>query len=79
VRFEGVVQRFDEEEDLYWALYVDGDSEETTADEVRDAIHNYRVHLQQEEFADKTEVDAASRVRHSLVLTLIRLSHHNYW
>jgi hypothetical protein len=48
VWFTGVVQMFDQEEGLYWVLYSDGDSEEMEADEVREAVHNYRVHIQQD-------------------------------
>jgi hypothetical protein len=47
--FEGAVQRFDEENNLYWVLYTDGDSEDMDEAEVRDAVHHYRVHLQQNE------------------------------
>src|SRR5688500_17972526 len=36
VWFEGEVQRYDE--DLYWVLYSDGDSEDMDASEVRDAV-----------------------------------------
>jgi hypothetical protein len=41
------VQRFDE--DLYWVVYSDGDSEDMEESEVREAVHNYRVHLQPQE------------------------------
>jgi hypothetical protein len=53
--FEGAVQRFDEDNNLYWVLYTDGDSEDMDEAEIRDAVHNYRVHLQQ----DKAAIDAA--------------------
>jgi hypothetical protein len=49
VWFEGTTQRFDEDDNLYWVLYTDGDSEDMEEAEVRDAVHNYRVHLQQDE------------------------------
>jgi hypothetical protein len=55
VWFEGTIQRFDEDDNLYWILYTDGDSEDMEEAEVRDAVHNYRVHLQQDEGA----IDAA--------------------
>jgi Lamin-B receptor of TUDOR domain len=45
VWFEGVVQRYDEEDGLYWVLYNDGDSEDLDETEFRDAVHNYRVHV----------------------------------
>jgi hypothetical protein len=51
VWFEGMVQRYDEEDGLYWVLYSDGDSEDMYETEVRDAVHNYRVHVQQQEEA----------------------------
>jgi hypothetical protein len=47
--FEGAVQRFDEDDKLYWVLYTDGDSEDMDEAEVRDAVHNYRVHLQEDD------------------------------
>jgi Lamin-B receptor of TUDOR domain len=47
VWFEGAVKRFDEDDKLYWVLYTDGDSEDMDEAEIRDAVHNYRVHLQQ--------------------------------
>jgi hypothetical protein len=59
VWFKGVVQRFDEASDLYWVLYSDGDSEDMDTDEVRDAVQNYRVHMQEGVSAD-AEIDAAS-------------------
>eukprot|EP00953_Heterococcus_sp_UTEX-ZZ885_P008218 4934-Heterococcus_DN1.PRE.1 len=47
--FEGAIERIDEDDKLYWVLYTDGDSEDMDEAEVRDAVHNYRVHLQQNE------------------------------
>jgi hypothetical protein len=49
VWFTGAIQRFDEDDNLYWVLYTDGDSEDMDAAEVKDAVHNYRMHLQQKE------------------------------
>jgi hypothetical protein len=49
VWFEGTIQRFDEVDSLYWVLYTDGDSEDMEEAEVRDAVHNHRVHLQEDE------------------------------
>jgi hypothetical protein len=49
VWFEGTIQRFDEDDHLYWVLYTDGDSEDMDAAEVREAAHNYRVHLQEDD------------------------------
>ena len=49
VWFEGVVQRYDDDDNLYWVLYSDGDSEDMTQCEVRDAVHDYKVHMQQQE------------------------------
>jgi hypothetical protein len=61
VWFEGALQRYDEEENLYWVLYTDGDSEDMDGAEVRDAVHSYRVHLQQHE----ATVDAADEAVNS--------------
>jgi hypothetical protein len=47
--FEGAIERIDEDDKLYWVLYTDGDSEDMDEAEVRDAVHNYTVHLQQDE------------------------------
>jgi hypothetical protein len=58
--FEGAVQRFDEEDNLYWVLYTDGDSEDMDEAEVRDAVHNYRVHLQQNEVTFGAAAEAVS-------------------
>jgi hypothetical protein len=52
VWFTGVVQMFDQEEGLYWVLYSDDDSEEMEADEVREAVHNDRVHNSKMLYAD---------------------------
>jgi Lamin-B receptor of TUDOR domain len=49
VWFEGTIERFDEDDNLYWVLYTDGDSEDMEEAEVRDAVHNYRMHLQQDD------------------------------
>jgi Lamin-B receptor of TUDOR domain len=57
--FEGVVQRYDDEDGLYWVLYSDGDSEDLDETEIRDAVHNYRVHVQQQEEA-VAEVDTTA-------------------
>jgi hypothetical protein len=58
VWFEGVVQRHDEEDDLYWVLYNDGDSEDMNEAEVRDAVHDYRVHLKHEVVVTEAQIDA---------------------
>jgi hypothetical protein len=47
--FEGAIERIDEDDNLYWVLYTDGDSEDMDEAEVRDAVHDYTVHLQQNE------------------------------
>src|SRR5687767_8520555 len=52
VWFRGEVQRHDKQDDLYWILYGDGDSEDMEECEVRDAVRNYRVHLQPQEEAE---------------------------
>jgi hypothetical protein len=44
---------------LYWIVHSDGDSEEMEADEVREAVQNYRLHLQSEDVVAETEIDAA--------------------
>jgi Lamin-B receptor of TUDOR domain len=61
VWFEGAVQRYDEDDNLYWVLYSDGDSEDMNEAEVRDAAHNYRVHLQQNEATVAAANEAVSR------------------
>jgi hypothetical protein len=58
--FEGAIERFDEDDKLYWVLYTDGDSEDMDEAEVRDAVHNYRVHLQQNEVAFGAADEAVS-------------------
>jgi hypothetical protein len=47
VWFEGVVQRYDEEDDLYWILYSDGDSEDVHESEVQAAVLDHRMHMSQ--------------------------------
>jgi uncharacterized protein with PIN domain len=61
VWFEGTIQRFDEDDNLYWVLYTDGDSEDMEEAEVRDAVHNYRVHLQEDDVTVGAADEAASR------------------
>jgi hypothetical protein len=58
VWFEGIVKKFDEEANLYWVVYSDGDSEDMEADEVLTAVQNYTVHMQQDVSAEAA-VDAA--------------------
>jgi hypothetical protein len=41
-------KRFDEAESLYWVLYNDGDSEDMNEAEVREAVHDYKVYVQQQ-------------------------------
>ena len=55
VWFEGVVERFDEEEGLYRVLYSDSASEGMEESEVSDAVQNHRVHVRQQE-----EISAAA-------------------
>eukprot|EP00953_Heterococcus_sp_UTEX-ZZ885_P028224 15059-Heterococcus_DN1.PRE.5 len=55
--FEGVVQRYDEEDDLYWVLSNDGDSKDMNEPEVRDAVHDYRVHLQHDVVVAEAQID----------------------
>jgi hypothetical protein len=43
---EGVVKRYDAEEDFYWILYTDGDSEEFDAEEVRQGLEDHKLHMQ---------------------------------
>jgi hypothetical protein len=57
VWFEGVVQRYDEEDGLYWILYSDGDSEDMNEAEVREAVHDYRVHLKHEVVVAEAQID----------------------
>ena len=59
VWFEGEVQRYDKQDDLYWILYGDGDSEDMDASEVRDAVDSYRVHRLQEEAESEAETATA--------------------
>jgi hypothetical protein len=57
------VQRYEKEDDLYWVLYSDGDSEDMDASEVRNAVDNYRVHLQpQEEIVAEAETATAGSI-----------------
>ena len=58
--FEGAIQRIDEDDKLYWVLYTDGDSEDMDEAEVRDAVRNYSVHLQQNEGTVGAADEAAS-------------------
>jgi Lamin-B receptor of TUDOR domain len=58
--FESAIQRFDEDDKLYWVLYTDGDSEDMDEAEVRDAVHDHRVHLQQNEVTAGAAVEAVS-------------------
>jgi hypothetical protein len=58
--FEGAIQRIDEDDNLYWVLYTDGDSEDVDEAEVRDAVHNYNVHLQQNEVTFGAAAEAVS-------------------
>jgi hypothetical protein len=60
VWFEGAMKRIDEGDKLYWVLYTDGDSEDMDEAEVRDAVHNYRVHLQQNEATVNAADEAVS-------------------
>jgi hypothetical protein len=62
VWFEGAVQRFDEDDSLYWVLYTDVDFEDMDEVEVRDAVHNHRVHLQQDEVTVSATTSIASPV-----------------
>jgi Lamin-B receptor of TUDOR domain len=62
VWFEGTIQRFDENDNLYWVLYTDGDSEDMEEAEVRDAVHNYRVHLQEDDVTVSDTVSIAPPV-----------------
>jgi hypothetical protein len=56
--FEGVVQRYDEQDGLYWILYSDGDSEDVNEAEVREAVHDYKVYMQSQEVVAEVEVTA---------------------
>eukprot|EP00953_Heterococcus_sp_UTEX-ZZ885_P011207 6492-Heterococcus_DN1.PRE.1 len=58
--FAGAIERIDEDDKLYWVLYTDGDSEDMDEVEVRDAVHNYRVHLQQNEVTASAADEAVS-------------------
>jgi Lamin-B receptor of TUDOR domain len=62
VWFEGTIQRFDEDDNLYWVLYTDGDSEDMEEAEVRDAVHNYRVHLQEDDVTGSAATSTAPSV-----------------
>ena len=56
--FEGVIRKYYAEEDLYWVLYSDGDSEDLDANEARQAMEDYRQHMQQpdgDEVPDSTD------------------------
>jgi hypothetical protein len=62
VWFEGVVQRYIEEDDLYWMLYIDGDAEDMNEPEVRDAVHDYRVHLQHDVVVAEAQIDTCDSI-----------------
>ena len=53
--WEGSILRYDAEEDLYWILYVDGDSEEYDADEARQGVKDYKEHLLPAVAVDKVD------------------------
>jgi hypothetical protein len=42
-----VVQKYDEDDDLYWVLYSDGDSEDMNEPDVRIAVLDHRAHMTQ--------------------------------
>jgi hypothetical protein len=58
--FEGAIERIDEDDKLYWVLYTDGDSEDMDEAEVRDAVHAYIMHLQQNKVAFGAADEAVS-------------------
>eukprot|EP00953_Heterococcus_sp_UTEX-ZZ885_P006299 3854-Heterococcus_DN1.PRE.1 len=47
--YEGAVRRYDTDDDLYWVLYIDGDSEDMDFDEVQQAVQDYKQQLQSSE------------------------------
>jgi hypothetical protein len=57
--FEGAILRYDGEDELYWILYDDGDSEDMDFDEVDKAIADYKSH-HPEESKDDTDSHCAA-------------------
>ena len=57
--WEGAIRRYDAEEDLYWVLYTDGDSEELDANEARQGVQDHKDHMQPAVVAAVKMVDAA--------------------
>jgi hypothetical protein len=56
---EGTVKRYDQEHDWYWILYLDGDSEEFDADEMRQGVHDHNMHMQPARAALETVMQKA--------------------
>jgi hypothetical protein len=57
--FEGAILRYDGEDELYWILYDDGDSEDMELQEVEKAIADYKSH-HPEESKDDTDSHCAA-------------------
>jgi hypothetical protein len=54
--FIGSIQRYDVDDDLYWILYDDGDSEDLDVDEVEQVIANYKSRHAEESIDDVDNV-----------------------
>jgi hypothetical protein len=63
--FEGAILRYDGEDELYWILYDDGDSEDMDPQEVEKAIADYKSH-HPEESKDDTDSQCAATTATSL-------------
>jgi hypothetical protein len=57
--YEGVVRRYDADDDLYWVLYTDGDSEDMDCDEAQQAVQDYKQHMQTDEAMSETSTESA--------------------
>jgi hypothetical protein len=68
VWFQGTIRRYDTEDDLYWVLYSDGDSEDLDADEVRIAVQNYKQHMLPAAAVDGNAVDSHSSTDSSIAV-----------
>jgi hypothetical protein len=68
VWFQGTIRRYDAEDDLYWVLYSDGDSEDLDADEVRKAVQNYKEHMLPAAAVDGDAIDSHSSTDSSIAV-----------
>jgi hypothetical protein len=65
--YGGAVRRYDADDDLYWVLYRDGDSEDMDCDEVQQAVQDYKQHMLTDEGMSDTSTESASAVPPSVI------------